>query len=227
MMAAPSIGSSFLPSLSSFLPNMFNKLQQGPSTLFIGSTLAEWSSAESLDHKGLLVRRPFDGAWDGLDREIDEATARFGEELALSTAIINGDSEQLTARFQTAVDSLLATAELPEALSTQIRADACSIGCAVGTLCPTAREFELKLEIFGHNTCSRWHMDNFVGRAIVSYTGAVGTEYSRDANVDFWELKNCGNNACIIREGAAVESVGVGDFLFIKGSVTHRARGCH
>ena len=34
-----------------------------------------------------------------------------------------------------------------------------------------------------------------------------GTEYTADANVDFWELENCGNNACIIKDTSKVCAV--------------------
>ena len=44
----------------------------------------------------------------------------------------------------------------------------------VGAMCPFARELEFKLEVFGENSCSRWHQDKYAGRAIVSYTGHVG-----------------------------------------------------
>lgn len=67
-------------------------------------------------------------------------------------------------------------------------------------------------------------MDNFVGRCIVSYTGAIGTEFTDDSNVDFWELRNCGNNDCIIRDKDQIESVEVGDVLYIKGSAVKGAR---
>ena len=83
---------------------------------------------------------------------------------------------------------------------------------------PEARQFELKLEVFGENLCSRWHEDHFVGRAITSYTGTVGTEWARDSNVNHWELRHCGNNDCIILDKDAVETIGVGDILFIKGT---------
>ena len=82
-----------------------------------------------------------------------------------------------------------------------------------------ARELEFKLEVFGENSCSRWHQDKYAGRAIVSYTGHVGTEYTSHANVDFWELNNCGNNACIIKQPDQVFAVDVGDMLFIKGTL--------
>ena len=60
--------------------------------------------------------------------------------------------------------------------------------------------------------------DHFVGRCIVSYTGQRGTQFTRNANVDFKELKYCGNNDCIIRDKQAIESVAVGDLLLIKGT---------
>ena len=53
----------------------------------------------------------------------------------------------------------------------------------------------------------------------MSYTGSVGTEYTSHANVDFWELNNCGNNACIIKQPDQVFAVDVGDMLFIKGTL--------
>ena len=65
--------------------------------------------------------------------------------------------------------------------------------------------------------CVKWHTDYYVGRAIVSYTGAVGTEYTKDFNVNFQELKHCGMKDHIIRNVKEIESVGVGDILFIKG----------
>ena len=40
--------------------------------------------------------------------------------------------------------------------------------------------------------------------AIVSYTGSVGTEYTSDANVDFWQLRHGGDNQSIIRDAEKV-----------------------
>ena len=57
-----------------------------------------------------------------------------------------------------------------------------------------------------------------MAQAIVSYTGRIGTEYTSDANVDFWELEHCGNNECVICDASKVHSVDVGDFLLIKGT---------
>ena len=189
------------------------------STLFEAASLDGWLSSEGLKHKGLVVRRRFDGSFSKLDREIDEARGRFGRDQCLLAQVANSPSDQqLAARLRSSVGTILAAAALPAELSAQVEADACAMGCAVGALCPASSTLEIKLEIFGDNTCSRWHFDSFVGRAIVSYTGTVGTEYTADANLDFYEMRHCGKNECIIREPLKVETVGVGDFLFIKGS---------
>ena len=55
-----------------------------------------------------------------------------------------------------------------------------------------------------------------MGRGIVSYTGEIGTEYTRDSNVDFWEMKNCGKCDTLIKDKSLIEHVEVGDFLLIK-----------
>ena len=65
--------------------------------------------------------------------------------------------------------------------------------------------------------CIRWHTDYYVGRAIVSYTGLEGTEYTSDSNVNFWEQANRGTNDKIIFDAEEIKSVDVGDMLFIKG----------
>jgi hypothetical protein len=172
-----------------------------------------------LAHNGLVVHRPFNGAWDQFIREIDEARPRFGDHQSICETVMNGGSpKQLRARLHARASRLVAAAGLPETLSKQILADAISIGSAVGTLCPCSRQLELKLEIFGENICSRWHRDNFAGRAIVSYTGTVGTEYTHNTNVNFWELEHCGKNEHVIRDPALVENIAVGDILFIKGT---------
>jgi len=76
----------------------------------------------------------------------------------------------------------------------------------------------MKLELVGANCCTRWHQDQLVSRAIVSYN-CRGTEYVHHDGVDFWELKHCGNNDCIIRDRSQVSSVDVGDMLLMKGAL--------
>ena len=94
-----------------------------------------WLKPESLEHKGLLVRRAsFEGAWD--DRLVDGfggisvADARFGGFPALRRSVANSN-DNLSARLLDGVGTLLAAATLPRSLSEQIRSDACSIGRTV------------------------------------------------------------------------------------------------
>lgn len=53
----------------------------------------------------------------------------------------------------------------------------------------------------------------------MSYTGSVGTEYTSDTNVDFWQLRNGGDNQQIIRDADKICAVEVGDMLFMKGKL--------
>merc|ERR1711988_1644085 len=90
------------------------------------------------------------------------------------------------------------------------------IGLVVAKLVPTAN-MVIKLDIMGDNSCARWHRDNYVGRAVVSYN-SCGTEFVDHQNVDFWELENCGNNLHIIRDSSQICAASVGSILFMKGT---------
>ena len=192
--------------------------------LFVSDSVDSWLQREQhLAHNGLMVKRPFNGIWDSYQAAVDEAEMRIGRGGGLS-AVIELSSDTLRADVEASVAKLLAKAALPTPLSEQIRSDACSIGCAVGSMCASARALEVSLQIFGEKVCTKMHIDNVVGRALVSYTGAVGTEYTRDSNVDFDELEHCGNNDCILRDRDAVESIEVGSILFMKGSAYKGSR---
>lgn len=197
------------------------------SPLYSTSDLDGWRDASChAEHNGLLVKRAFHGKWDAHQADIDACTARCDlENLGLVAHIQrHWSSDEQAVELEAAAAYLLAQAALPEPLSKQIFRDACSMGRVVASMCTSARGFALRLEAAGQNTCSRWHQDHFVGRALTSYTGVVGTEYTRDENVDFWELLNCGNNEHILRDPSKVEHVGVGDILFIKGKTYKGAR---
>jgi hypothetical protein len=104
---------------------------------------------------------------------------------------------------------------LPADVGDFIVEDFRQIALVLTKLVPTARML-IKLEVMGANGCARWHRDNYIGRAIVTYNGR-GTEFVDHQDVDFWELENCGNNKCILREGSMVYSTSVGGILFMKG----------
>merc|ERR1712070_1255722 len=104
---------------------------------------------------------------------------------------------------------------LPLDVGSQIVQDYERIGLAVAKLDPSSR-IAIKLDIMGKNSCRRWHRDHYKGRAVVSYNSCA-TEYIDHQYVDFWELENCGNDACIISDPPQIIAADLGDVLFMKG----------
>ena len=212
-----------------------------PSAIRVVDSLDDWLQPQSFEHSGLLVKRP--RHWNAQMHEIDQVASsgifgKGGDSERMSRSIANGTTEQLLGRIDAAIEDLLDNRELvklPHSLRQQIHEDARSIGSVVRALCPSSPTIEVKLEMIGENACKRWHQDHYIGRALVSYSGVMGTQYTDDSNVDFWELQNCGNNKCIIRDTDAVRSVEVGDILFIKGksfpkgasALVHKAAELH
>lgn len=193
--------------------------------LFVSDSVESWTQRELHSaHNALLVKRPFNGTWDSYEAAINDAEVRIAQTGRGLATEIELSSEDLTADLEASIRKILATAALPTPLSEQIQRDACRIGCAVGSMCASARALEVGLQIFGENVCTKMHVDNVMGRALVSYTGAIGTEYTRDSNVDFYELEHCGNNDCILRDKDEVESVDVGSILFMKGTFYEGSR---
>ena len=185
--------------LPSWLPRGTAPLATDRAAVFVAETLDDWLLPESSQHNGLLLKRPFAGKWDDCQPDIDDCAARFQG----TTVVIKSSEVDQT---HLALDALIAKATLPAPLSAQIREDAFALVRVWDSLCPSADAFEVKLEIFGERMCARWHQDHFVGRAIVSYTGAVGTEYTRDANVNFSELHNGGDNDVSWRPSVRADS---------------------
>ena len=203
------------PASRVWLPSTYSAVtpKKHRAAVYVADDIDGWMRTEGTKHNGLLVERPFDGRWEGLHAEVDEAVDRWPS-YALCTQVDNAD---LASNLDASVKELLEAAALPAALAAQVRDDACRMGLVVGELCAFAPLLEVKLEIFGENSCSRWHQDYYAGRAIITYTGGVGTEYLDDSNVDFHELEHCGNNDCIIRDKRQVRRVMPGDMLFMKG----------
>ena len=135
----------------------------GP-VLFEAGALKDWLGPQCAQHSGLLVKRPFCGAWDHLRSDVDKAVLRFGRSAQLETEVKNGDPEELSNRLEAAMASFVAKAGLPAELSKQIHIDACGLGNVVGSMCPFASVLEIKLEVHGENVCSRWHQDWYAGR---------------------------------------------------------------
>merc|ERR1711879_392636 len=112
---------------------------------------------------------------------------------------------------------LATSSGLPKEVGLQIEEDFKRIGMVMAQMAQ-GKTMLLKLDIMGMTGCSRWHQDKYTARAVVSYN-LCGTDYVDHNNVDFWELRNCGNNECILHDSSQVFSAGVGDILFMKGSM--------
>ena len=186
--------------------------------VYQSNDLAGWTRPETAQYGGLLVKRPFDGAWDRYSRAVDEARSRWRQDGVDSATLRAQASGTCPRQFSLAVDKLLETAALPSPLSAQIHQDACSLGQTWSQLCPEIQQFDVHLEIFGENTCARWHVDHFVGRAIITYTGQAGTDYTSTDNVNFEELECCGKSEHCILDAGQTQQAAVGDILLIKGT---------
>jgi len=143
-------------------PNVVAPADAGPAdALFTADDTSSWACAESLQFDGYLVKRPFEGKWDDLQSDIDDACSRFEAGRALGVTVAIESPRQ----FSLAIDRLLAIAALPAPLGHQIHEDACALCHAWTEMCPEIQQLSVKLELFGENTCARWHRDNFIGRA--------------------------------------------------------------
>ena len=204
------------PTAPGWSPTARHRLSTSP--VFVCDKPETWLQPQSSQYSGLLAKRPFPGRFDPYRAAIDDALERFGDNAQLKTTVHhNGVQGDVLTNLQEPLDELLAEAALPAVVSGQLRRDACTMSEVVASLCPSATQLDVKVEIFGENSCSRWHQDYYAGRAIITYTGGVGTEYLDDSNVDFHELEHCGNNDCIIRDKRQVRRVMPGDMLFMKG----------
>ena len=200
-------------------PHQAGRKRPAPA-VYESDSLAGWLRPEAADYDGLLVKRPFDGAWDRYARDVDEARTRW------ANSALPGHGEGLLVQasgtsprqFSLAVDKLLEAAALPSPLSTQIHRDACSLADTWRQMCPQLEHLHVQLEIFGEKTCSRWHQDNFVGRAIVTYTGPAGTDFTGRDNVNFEELHCCGKSEHCIYDLGQAQQAAVGDLLLMKGT---------
>ena len=184
--------------------------------LYTTGRFNDWAVPQSWDFPGLCVKRPLAKEWNAFLPEIEAA---FAERDSLQeTVVLRGAEEDRIEQVQQAVRKLVASVALPSDLTEQISTDACHIAKAIRSLCPSTGEIHVKLETFGENTCSRWHRDNMVCRAIVCYTGTIGTQFTPTVNVNMDELRSCSNQDHIIRDQSKIASLGLGDVILIKGT---------
>ena len=128
---SPSLPMQQLP--SAHLPNAV------AAPLFVTDAPEDWLHPQSAEHNGLLVKRPFSGAFDEHHPEVDSAMWRFHKSEArlgygVMRAVKNGNPAELATGLHASIGDLLAEAKLPEPLSRQIYTDACSLGKVVGSM---------------------------------------------------------------------------------------------
>ena len=128
---SPSLPMQQLP--SALLPNAV------AAPLFVTGAPEDWLHPQSAQHNGLLVKRPFSGAFDEHHPEVDSAMWRFHKSevrlgYGVMRAVKNGNPAELAAGLPASIGDLLAEAKLPEPLSRQIYTDACSLGKVVGSM---------------------------------------------------------------------------------------------
>jgi len=198
-----------------------------PSEQRAGPTLAcdsvrDWLLPCCTGYPGMHISRT--PTWGDVQHHVDSLALHgiFGSDGAMreDVQVANAGSNQLletnlSKSVQQLISPLLKL-DMPGCLIEQIQTDAQEVGATVAKMLPTAEKLIVKLEVMGEDTCSRWHQDNYVARAIITYNGR-GTEMLRHDNVNFWELEHCGNNAHIVRDNSQVFSAGTGDILFMKG----------
>lgn len=185
-------------------------------TAMVCHALSQWLEPESSQFRCLRVPRRV--TWGDIQRQVDASSGAFGREESFQQDVWI-KSDEFAAELSKAARCVAAQAwraGVPNAVCQQMQTDAEDVAMVLRRLVPTAERVALKLEFVGESSCSRWHQDQYVGRAIVTYNG-LGTVYARHSNVDFWELNNCGNNACILTDRSQVFSVDTGDIFLIKG----------
>jgi len=193
-----------------------------------GPTLAnncvqDWLLPHCTKYHGMHVPRT--PTWGEVQHHVDSLASRaiLGSNEAVhedvQVANNEGPNQSLESSLSKSARRLVApllNLDIPECLIQQIQTDAQEVGATVAKMLPTAGKLIAKLEIMGEDICSRWHRDNYVARAIITYNGR-GTEMLSHDNVNFWELDNYGNNAHIVRDSSQVFSAGTGHILFMKG----------
>ena len=112
------------------------------------------------------------------------------ETLCLHSASSSAASDKVTTWAVADVSAACTrvTAGLPETFRDAVRSDAESISALLLRLCPAAHCLTLHVDIIGFNACQRWHEDNYIGRATITYCGP-GTWMVDDASVQYDQFK--------------------------------------
>jgi len=193
-------------------------LLEDHENVFNCTSLDQWHSLEADDYQGLRVARSIDPCkWqfvaDHLSKEFEDSL-----EAVLSREVIDVSASDSSLQHKFHDAALAVSSRLPPALANLVCKDAQALADVTCKLLPEARTLTMGLQLFGANSCSRWHRDHILCRSIVSYN-CSGTQYTADSNVDFQELQNCGKCEHVIRDKSRIQSLDVGDVLLMKGKL--------
>lgn len=196
-------------------------ITKGPA--LVVKNLDDWLQPSADDYQALLIQRPQNRS--ELQWYIDDLEERqaWGREMSCDETVHlcgNPDVETFTADLHAKAEKLVAFAVkggLPKDSAGKIEEDFKQIGSTLYKMCPSANHMYLKLDIMGLNGCSRWHRDQYMGRAVVSYN-SCGTQIVKEDDVDHKAFVTVGKKDGIVPDASKIVSVNVGDILFMKGA---------
>lgn len=111
---------------------------------------------------------------------------------------------------------------LPSSFRRDVRSDAENLANMCVRLCPDVPWITFRLEIVQRNGCWKWHQDNYVGRAIISYVGP-GTHTADDSSVQWDRFENTTNEDCVAAE--SIQQMQTNAVLLMKGKSWRGIRG--
>jgi len=175
-------------------------------------------------YQALLVQRPRDRR--NIQWHVDKFAncGYIGRELSVEKEVCPlGDPAKVDADLCKTAQGIATFAVrhgLPKDVGNQIQQDFVEIGRVMLKLVPTTKQVLLKLDVMGENSCSRWHRDRYVGRALVAYN-SCGTHFVDESNVNSMALEYGGMNAnkLIVQDESKILDIDVGDIFFMKGTL--------
>jgi hypothetical protein len=200
-----------------------------PDAVIRCDSVRDFLNPECERFKGMaVVRSP---KWDHVQHIFDQLHdyGVFGDEENVNKIIPLVSERPASVQIDATIRYLLSPLTrlgLPADLAAQIQQDAVEMGSVLAELLPEAAKLVVRLELLRDNICARWHQDNYVARAIVSYNCSA-TQYVHDDFVDFQIFDNverereaiCQGKVRVVRDRKAICSAGVGSILLMKGKL--------
>jgi len=201
-------------------------------TVLITKSCKEWCLPETENFKGLIVERskfcPDDGKqYHALVKEIAnlESVKRADKDVGqiwTNVEKIKTDLPEVEKLIRENTKRLVApmlsieSREEASKLADKIIQDAVDIAINLVKGHPDVKDLVLRLEVIGENRCFRWHRDDYVGRAIVTYNGP-GTDYLEDENINWENMKSADKNDQTPIDPSLKRQIKAGDMMFMRG----------